>query len=455
MLAVGALNFKRIDSLRRLLWMLLAAGIACSRSPTPAAVSPSEAPSLATWAQRHPDDVKAQFRLAAALAAGGRCDTAVAVARAANDVAPDDVLGPMIIGTCQEQAGRFDSAVTTYSDFAAAHPAARGVAAVLAKAQLALRAGAEQTARAALSHEAELGQQPPEPSTVAVLPLVVAGDSSVQPLSRGLAELITTDLAVIRTLRLLERVQIGTLVDELQLARSAVVDPATAARVGRLLRAERMVQGVASIPPRGAVELSASVVTGAGVVQPVRAVTGPFAALLDLEKQLAIDLSAQLGIELTQAERERILREGPKSLAAFLAYCDGLDAMDRGDYQRAGHAFSAALRADPTFRSALQAEQAAVAAPALQRVGANLSEVIAVATAHDMVSGIAPSLGGALGSTSRDVAPSTGDVINAVGGESRTGTDLTTRQVPVENQGGPTARSGGVGIIHIIFRRPL
>src|SRR2546429_1191961 len=46
--------------------------------------------------------------------------------------------------------------------------------------------------RQALAREAELAQQPPQAATVAVLPLVIAGDSSVQPLSRGLAELITT-----------------------------------------------------------------------------------------------------------------------------------------------------------------------------------------------------------------------------------------------------------------------
>src|SRR5438093_1047273 len=89
-------------------------------------------------------------------------------------------------------------------------------------------------------------------------------------------------------------------------------------------RAERMVQGTATIPPRGPVQLSATVVTGTGVVRPVSQVTGPFAKLLDLEKQVVLDLAAQLGLELTQAERERILRQGPKSLAAFLAYSRAL-----------------------------------------------------------------------------------------------------------------------------------
>src|SRR3989454_83938 len=128
----------------------------------------------------------------------------------------------------------------------AAQPAAVAppeIPALRAKAQLALRASAEQTARQALAREAELAQQPPQSATVAVLPVLVSGDSTYQPLSRGLAELITTDLAYIRTLRLLERLQIGVLLDELKLGASDRADPATAARVGKLLRAERMVQG--------------------------------------------------------------------------------------------------------------------------------------------------------------------------------------------------------------------
>src|SRR3989441_9603871 len=40
-----------------------------------------------------------------------------------------------------------------------------------------------------------------------------------------------------RSLRLLERLQIGVLLDELKLGQSERADPATAARVGRLLRA--------------------------------------------------------------------------------------------------------------------------------------------------------------------------------------------------------------------------
>jgi len=416
--------------------VLLGAAVACARAPQPAPVTP--------------------FRLGAALAAAGRCDTATVVARAALAREPDNVLGPLVIGTCQEQADRYDEAVATYTDSVAQHPSARGVAALRAKAQLALRAAAEHTARQALAREAELAHQPPQPATVAVLPLVIAGDSTVQPLSRGLAELITTDLAYIRTLRLLERLQIGMLLDELKLGRSERVDPATAARVGRLLRAERLVQGTATIPLRGPVQISATVVTGTGVVRPVEQVTGPFPKLLDLEKQVVFDLAAQLGFALTQAEREQILRQGPKNLAAFLAYGRGLEAMDRGDYGAAARHFKSAARADPSFQAARDGQQTATAAPAVQQASGEGGGIGSVVDAVERVTGGAQptglgGVGGLLSAGARDVVPAIGDAIGDV--RLPTGSSTIDRQLTPESLGLPSILSVTNGIT-IIFKRP-
>src|SRR5207247_17975 len=63
---------------------------------------------------------------------------------------------------------------------------------------------------------------------------------------------------------------------------------------------------------------------------------------------------------------QRILRQGPRNLAAFLAYSQGLEGMDRGDYRAASAAFNAAVRADPTFSAARDQQQAAGAAPVVQ-----------------------------------------------------------------------------------------
>ena len=430
---------------RQLVYFLAGLVAGCAGGPRPVAVTPADVSGLIVQAQQHPQDATVQFRLAAALVATRRCDTAIVVARAAQRIAPDDVRGPLVVGACQEQAERYDSSVASYSAFAAEHPKARDLTILRARAQLALRASAERTARQALARETELAQQPPEAGTLAVLPVTVAGDSSFQPLSRGLAELITTDLAYIRTLRLLERLQIGVLLDELKLSQAGRVDPATAARVGRLLRAERMVQGLATIPPeRAPVRLEASVVTATGVVRSVGQVTGPFADLLTLEKRVVFDLAAQLGIQLTEAERQRILQQGPKSLAAFLAYSRGLEAQDHGDYASAARHFRAAARADPSFAAARQDQQAAEAAPLapLGTVPERLASAPATASASRAL----------VSAATLDIVPTVGDAVTRIGAAA-SGTSTIDRQLATEASGLPSIISVVNGIT-IVFKRP-
>jgi tetratricopeptide (TPR) repeat protein len=424
---------------------------ACAGGPRRTAVTPADIPTLQAQVQSQPANAAVRFRLAAALFAAGRCDTAVVVAHAALRLQPDNVLGPLVVGGCQERAQRYDLAVETYESFADRYPRNPGTPALRAKAQDAVRKGALRAARLALAREAELTALPPEPRTLAVLPVTVSGDTSYRALSRGLAELMITDLAVIRSLRLLERVQVGTLLEELRLAQGERVNPATAARMGHLLRAERMVQGVASIvSERAPVRLQVTVVSVDGASKPGAAVTGPFRDLLDLEKQLVIGLGRELGIQITDAERQRILRQGPKNLVAFLAYSRGLESLDRGDYGGAARHFGDAVRADPSFTAAEDARQAAEAAPAVDRAGADLATVV------DAGQGEAPrrttesSGGGALETTTRDVGRTLGDAIGPVVGD---GTESLLRELLPESRG-LTNLQGASAIIRIIFRRP-
>jgi len=418
---------------------------ACAGGPRPTSVTPAEIPTLKAQAAQQPTNSQVRFRLAAALAAANRCDSAVVVAHAGQMLAPNDVLGPMVIGKCQEQDGRPDLAYATYTDFAKRHPDARGIAAVRALAQIALRTQATQTAKLALARESTLTALAPEPSTIAVLPMTIAGDSSLQPLSRGLADLLTTDLALVRNLRLLERVQIGSLLDELKLSSSGRADPATAARVGRLLRAERMVQGVAAITENGPARLSATVVRGNGEVRAGAQANGTFKQLLDLEKQLVFSIATQLGIQLTEAERQRILQQGPKNLAAFLAYSEGLDALDQGNYQAAAAAFGAAAQADPSFQQAKDQQQAAAAAPAVQTSPGDL--VTVVAAVEQVTTPTEPASIGALNQGTLDVSGTIGDITGP------TGINTILSNPTPESQGISSVVQAS-GVLRIIFRKP-
>lgn len=340
-------------------------------------VSPAEVPDLEGRLQKEPDNAALRTRYAAALFAANRCDQATAEAGRVQRSRPADAVAVLIIGQCAEKAERFGDALAAYRAFLTAQANAKGVAAVRAREQLALRAYSNQRARLALQNEAQLSAQAGDPNTIAVLPLtIVSSDSANQALSRGLAQIITSDLSLIQRFKMVERLQLSALLDELKLGQTARVDPSTVARVGKLIQAGRMVQGNATIPPEGAVRLEASVVQSSGEVTAPGAATGRFRDLLRLEKTLVIDVSARLGYQLSEAERRKVLENGTQNLVAFLAYSRGLVSEDVGDFQRAAAYFSDAVRADPGFTAAKEQYQAAAVTTDVQQA----SPTTAVAT---------------------------------------------------------------------------
>ncbi len=344
----------------------------------PREVSPAEIPELEARVQREPGNAALRARYAAALFAGNQCDRATTEAQRVRQQRPVDAVAVLVIGQCAEKAERFEDALGTYRTFLAQFADAKGSAVIRAREQLALRTYSNQRARLALQNEAQLSAQPADPNTVAVLPLTIASpDTSYQALSRGLAQMITSDLGLIQRFRLVERLQLTALLDELRLAQTQRVDPSTVARVGRLVQASRMVQGLATIPPEGQIRLEASVVQGTGEVTAPEAVTGRFRDLLRIEKDLVVALSARLGYQLSEAERRMILENGTQNLTAFLAYSRGLLAEDAGDFQRAAAYFSDAVRSDPGFQAAREQFQAAVVTQQVQEATATQITTVA------------------------------------------------------------------------------
>src|SRR3989449_7685281 len=184
---------------------------------------------------------------------------------------------------------------------------------------------------------------------------------------------------------------------------------------------------------------------GDGTVRSGAQANGTFKQLLDLEKQLVFGLAAELGIQLTEAERQRILRQGTKNLAAFLAYSQGLEALDRGDYRAAAAAFSAAVRADPSFQEARQQQQAAEAAPAVQATPGDV--VTVVEAVEQIVPPVVPAAEGALKQVTGDVSATVGDLT------AQNGISSTVSKTTPESQGISSVIQAS-GIIRIIFRLP-
>jgi hypothetical protein len=76
--------------------------------------------------------------------------------------------------------------------------------------------------------------------------------------------------------------------------------------------------------------------------------------LFDLEKELVLSIFTNLGIQLTDAEREAINQRPTQNIQAFLAYSQGLEASDRGDFLAAQQFYTQAQQIDPNFQAAAQ-----------------------------------------------------------------------------------------------------
>ncbi|HEY5219913.1 MAG TPA: tetratricopeptide repeat protein [Gemmatimonadaceae bacterium] len=220
-----------------------------------------------------------------------------------------------------------------------------------------------QAAKEQISNEAQLSSIPGSPTTIAVLPMSFSGsDSTLRPLSRGLAELLTTDLARSPKLTVVERERVQALIDEVNLQQSGATDSSTGVRAGKMLQAGRLIAG--GIEQSGTdIRVDAPIIN----VSNAQVIGTPsddrsLDQLFTIEKNIAFGIFSSLGITLTTAERNAIELRPTKSIAAFLDYSRGLAFQDEGQYERANEMFDQALRIDPGFGAAAQHAQQTQAA---------------------------------------------------------------------------------------------
>ena len=355
----------RYFTLASLLATALVTSVACGPSLTMEPPPPSAIPRLVADVEGDSTDTSSLVELAAAYRGAYRTGEARALLERGRALNPDDQAIPVLLGLTYEDLGEYGLARVVYEE---ALSEGDGSLVDVVRDRLDIIATEELRAsvRDALARESELSALPPTPNTVGVFPFRVEGDPDLEPLSRAMAEFLITDLSIVGRLQVLERVRVQTLLTEISLGEGGWTEPETAARAGRLLSAERIVQGRIDVAAAG-LRIDAAVVNvgddhtaGNPVIS-----TGAVETLFDMEKEVALGLYAEMGISLTQAERARINERPTESVQAMLAYGRGLEASDRGDLVTASREFSEAAGFDPGFQMAqlqVQATSRSVAA---------------------------------------------------------------------------------------------
>jgi TolB-like protein len=192
--------------------------------------------------------------------------------------------------------------------------------------------------------------------TVAVLYFDYSGkDADMGVLRKGLAQMLISDLSTLDGVRLVERDRLEEILAELKLSQSGKIDPATAAKVGKLLGARYMVLG-------GYFDLMETLRADARVVEvetgkivQSTGATGKPQDFLGVEQTLSDGIRKILATKATAAAVTAALAPKPPAqlkTKTALRYSRALDAKDRGDKATAKKELAEVVKEQPDFRLA-------------------------------------------------------------------------------------------------------
>lgn len=334
----------------------------------------------------NPTDTTAHRDLGAIYVRTGRFEKGYTRLQKAFEWGLEDPKTLFYLGVAREKTGREDGALRLYERYEDVSEDSPFRSLLQGRYEGLLRERVRQEVAQRLDREEQLTRRDISPSTVAVLPLAYQGENErYAPLSRGLSEMISTDLAMIGRITVVERLRLQAILDELKLSQTDFVDPSTAPRTGMLLGAGRLVGGGFAVQNEETVNVDVTLarLDRDTTSAEVESRSGALDRLFDLEREIVFGVLSRLGIEredLTAEEVAEIERAPTQDLQAFLAYSRGLLEEDAGNFEAAAEAFRQARQQDPTFQEAASREQES---ESLSAAGGSPDDALAAASRVD------------------------------------------------------------------------
>jgi len=170
-----------------------------------------------------------------------------------------------------------------------------------------------------------------------------------QWLSKGLADMLITDLSASERLMIVERERLNEIVAELQLTKAGVVDSSIAGQVGRIAKVDWVLFG-SFLKEGDHLKIEAHILDlKTQELLRVEWVEGHPEEVLQLEKRLVQQLLKCLDIPITEEEKRSIMYVPTDSISAFEHYCRQLDFFDNGQWFDALLECRLAVRDDSMF----------------------------------------------------------------------------------------------------------
>jgi len=300
--------------------------------------------------EERPDDHRAWNEIGLAWYRMDSLDKAEEAFAASNRIKPN-AISNLYLGMIFERTGELDKAIRVYG--AAGNLQGDGEAGRMIRDRLSVLIDRK------LVEEARLAVIGEDTLSVASIPgnsiAVINFDGSslspdLQPMAFGMAEFVAMDLSKVSRLKVLERVKINVILEELKLGESGLADPGAAPRVGKLLGSRKIVLGSVTGSGDSGFRLDGRLVDSAlGDVSGAHSGEGDLDKFFEVEKKFVFALLDTLGVSISREERDAIEKVPTESFLAFMAFSKGLLYESRGMYDDASRAFGDAGKADPGF----------------------------------------------------------------------------------------------------------
>jgi curli biogenesis system outer membrane secretion channel CsgG len=190
--------------------------------------------------------------------------------------------------------------------------------------------------------------------TVAVMYLTnsaLVDFASYAPLSKGMAEMLISELAQNSGIRVVERDRLQSLLEEQNLASSERVDKETAVKLGKTLNARHMLMGSFLIDQNKNMRIDVRAVNvETSAIDYTESVTGKSDKLLELVIQLGAKVNAGLKLPALKTASATIpASKSPNQFKALMAMSQALEAEDKKNIAQAETLYKSAVAMNPDF----------------------------------------------------------------------------------------------------------
>ncbi len=178
--------------------------------------------------------------------------------------------------------------------------------------------------------------------------------ASYAPLSKGMAEMLITEIAQNSGVRVVERDRLQSLLEEQNLQNSDRVDKATAVKLGKTLGARHMLMGSFVIDPSKTMRIDVRAVnTETSAIEYTESVSGKSDKLLELVIQLGAKVNAGLKLPALKVASSTIpASKSPNQFKALMALSQAMEAEDKKNPVEAAKLYKSAVALNPDFQPA-------------------------------------------------------------------------------------------------------